>query len=57
MFLFHEIDLIQDYDYFQVAEDFFVREVSNPVEMANYLVTMTKHLIAHFKVNFSFFMQ
>ncbi|CAF4543547.1 unnamed protein product [Rotaria sp. Silwood1] len=33
----------------QVAEDFFVREVSNPVEMANYLVTMTKHLIAHFK--------
>jgi hypothetical protein len=37
-----------------VAEDFFVREVSNPVEMANYLITMTKHLITHFKVNFSF---
>ncbi|CAF2702901.1 unnamed protein product [Rotaria sp. Silwood2] len=33
----------------QVAEDFFVREVSNPVEMVNYLVTMTKHLIGHFK--------
>ena len=36
--------------FFKVAEDFFVREVSNPVEMANYLVTMTKHLISHFKV-------
>ncbi|CAF0748736.1 unnamed protein product [Adineta ricciae] len=33
----------------QIAEDFFVREVSNPVEMANYLVTMTKYLINHFK--------
>ncbi|CAM4941753.1 unnamed protein product [Rotaria socialis] len=33
----------------QVAEDFFVREVSNPVEMANYLISMTKHLTNHFK--------
>ncbi|UJR33705.1 hypothetical protein I4U23_021134 [Adineta vaga] len=33
----------------QIAEDFFVREVSNPVEMANYLITMTKYLINHFK--------
>ncbi|CAF0780717.1 unnamed protein product [Didymodactylos carnosus] len=33
----------------QVAEDYFVREVSNPLEMACYLVTLTKHLIAHFK--------
>ncbi|CAF0886979.1 unnamed protein product [Adineta steineri] len=32
----------------QVAEDFFVREVSNPVEMANYLITMTKYLTKHF---------
>ena len=38
----------------QIAEDFFVREVSNPVEMANYLVTMTKYLINHFKVPASF---
>ncbi|CAF4869923.1 unnamed protein product, partial [Rotaria socialis] len=35
----------------QVAEDFFVREVSNPVEMANYLISMTKHLTNHFKVS------
>lgn len=36
---------------FKVAEEFFVKEVSNPAEMSNYLVTMTKHLIKHFKVN------
>jgi len=33
----------------QVAEEFFVKEVSNPSEMSNYLVTMTKHLIKNFK--------
>ena len=38
----------------QVAEEFFVREVSNPVEMANYLVTMTKYLFNHFQVDFNF---
>lgn len=42
---------MHSYLFSQVAEDFYVREVSNPIEMANYLITMTKHLTNHFKVN------